>query len=210
MLIKGVKTPRQKKFFTDFFHLFTLFKRLFAPTTWNQMSKLFKFSESLGKSNVKRWSQIWKLFLIKGVKLQRNFLVCFSANFALLAGLFLGIDNTITIGQEMLCLLYAGFLKSHSPPWLKSSILAQMEATFGRLVSWSSDHIRSVKLGHFVFICFAACKCSSASFMGAILKEYLVLALLASKTGFECAETILPSQGFFHMLKQSYLTSRKY
>ena len=35
------------------------------------MSKLLKFSESLGKSNLKKWSQIWNLLLIKGVKSPR-------------------------------------------------------------------------------------------------------------------------------------------
>ena len=34
--------------------------------------------------------------------------VCFSANFALLAGFF-GIGATIRIGREILCLPYAGF-----------------------------------------------------------------------------------------------------
>ena len=46
----------------------TLFKGLFAPTSQSQMFKLFRFLESLGKSNGKKWSQIWKLLLIKGVK----------------------------------------------------------------------------------------------------------------------------------------------
>ena len=45
------------------------FKRLFAPTSQSWMSKKFRDSESLGKSNVKKWSQIWKLLLIKGVRL---------------------------------------------------------------------------------------------------------------------------------------------
>ena len=41
--------------------LFTLevpFKRLFAPTFRSRMSNIFKDSESLGKSNGKKWSQI--------------------------------------------------------------------------------------------------------------------------------------------------------
>ena len=45
LFIKGVISPRQKKFFTDL--------------------------ESLGKSNGKMGFQIWKLLFIKGVKLQR-------------------------------------------------------------------------------------------------------------------------------------------
>ena len=69
-LVKGVKLPRQKAFFTDlFFNFFTPFKRLFAPTSQSPMSKLFRFPEYLGKNNTKKWSQIGKLLLIKGVKL---------------------------------------------------------------------------------------------------------------------------------------------
>ena len=34
------------------------FKRLFAPTSRNQISKIFRDSESLGKTNGKKWSQI--------------------------------------------------------------------------------------------------------------------------------------------------------
>ena len=48
LLIGGVKS--------DFFHLFTPFKRFFAPTSQSPMSKLFRFSESFGKSNGKKWS----------------------------------------------------------------------------------------------------------------------------------------------------------
>ena len=55
--------------------------------------------ESLGKSNEKKWSQIGKLLLLKGEKLP--------ANFALLAGFFIGA--AIRIGQEILCLPYGGF-----------------------------------------------------------------------------------------------------
>ena len=53
-----------------------------------------------------------KLLFIKGVKLPRK-KVCFLANFALLAGFFC-IVAAIRIGQEMLCLSYAGFLKKES------------------------------------------------------------------------------------------------
>ena len=42
---------------------------LFATTSQSPMSKLFKFLESLGESNGKNWSQIWKLSLIECVKL---------------------------------------------------------------------------------------------------------------------------------------------
>ena len=52
--------------------LFTPFKHLFAPTSWSPMSKLFRYSESLGKSNGKMWCQIWKLLFIKIVKSPRQ------------------------------------------------------------------------------------------------------------------------------------------
>ena len=35
------------------------FNGLFAPTSRSQMSNIFRDSESLGKSNGKKWSQIW-------------------------------------------------------------------------------------------------------------------------------------------------------
>ena len=50
-------------------HFLTPFNGLFAPTSRSPMSKLFRFSESLGKSNGKKWSQIWKLFSHKGCKI---------------------------------------------------------------------------------------------------------------------------------------------
>ena len=68
LLIMCLKLPWRKKVFYGFFHLFTLFKRLFAPTSQSQMSKPFWFSEFIGKSSGKKWSRIWKLLLIKGVK----------------------------------------------------------------------------------------------------------------------------------------------
>ena len=50
-----LKSPRQKRFF--FFGKFTFevpFKRLFAPISRSQMSKIFRDLESLGKSNGKK------------------------------------------------------------------------------------------------------------------------------------------------------------
>ena len=37
------------------------FKRLFAPPSQSRMSKIFRDSEFLGKSNGEKWSRIWKL-----------------------------------------------------------------------------------------------------------------------------------------------------
>ena len=46
----------------------TPFNGLFAPTSRSPMYKLFRFSETLEKSNGKKWSQIGKFLLINGVK----------------------------------------------------------------------------------------------------------------------------------------------
>ena len=48
------------------------FKRLFAPTSQSRMSNIFRDSESLGKSNGKKWSQILTFLLKNGVKLPRR------------------------------------------------------------------------------------------------------------------------------------------
>ena len=39
------------------------FNGLFAPTSRSPMSKLYRYSESLTKSNGKKWSQIWNFLL---------------------------------------------------------------------------------------------------------------------------------------------------
>ena len=44
------------------------FKRLFAPTSRSWMSKIFRYAESLGKSNKKKWSQIWTFLFGSGLK----------------------------------------------------------------------------------------------------------------------------------------------
>ena len=69
---KWCKVAAAKKVFTNFRRLLTLFKGLFAPTSPSRMSNNFRDSESLGKSNGKKWCQIWKLFLMKGVKSPRR------------------------------------------------------------------------------------------------------------------------------------------
>ena len=65
------------------------FKRLFAPTSRYRMFKIVRDSESLGKSNGKKWSQIWNFLLMMGVKSPRKEKVSFWANFALLSRIFL-------------------------------------------------------------------------------------------------------------------------
>ena len=80
-------------------------KRLFAPTSQSPMSKLFIFTESFGKSNGKKWSQIWKLLLTKGVKLPNKnslfiFFFSFFSKFVLLAGFFLVLVLLFTLGKS--------------------------------------------------------------------------------------------------------------
>ena len=110
--MKGKKSPLQKKFFTDFFlHFFSPFKRLFAPTSQSQMSKLFRFSEFLEKKLKEVVSDL-KTFTYKGCKMAQQ-KKSFLANFALLTLTgFFGIGATIRINREMLCLPYAGFFNT--------------------------------------------------------------------------------------------------
>ena len=56
---------------------------LFAPTSRSRMSNFFRDSESLGKNNGKKWSQMWTFWLRSGLKSQRqkkfftyNFFLC--------------------------------------------------------------------------------------------------------------------------------------
>ena len=53
------KITAQKKFFFLIFFTFEVpFNGLFAPTSRSWMSNIFRDSESLGKSNEKKWSNI--------------------------------------------------------------------------------------------------------------------------------------------------------
>ena len=58
------------------------FKRLFARTSQSRMSNIFRDSESLGKSNEKKWSQIWTFWFESCLKLPRK-KSFFFADFAL-------------------------------------------------------------------------------------------------------------------------------
>ena len=80
LIIKGLQLPRKRNlvfgqilpYWAGFFLVsvfLTPFNGLLAPTSQTPMSKLFRFSKSLGKNKVKKWSQIGKHLLIKGVKL---------------------------------------------------------------------------------------------------------------------------------------------
>ena len=104
LLSNGQELLRQNNFFsrTDFpfFTLLNVFLPPSPPPSWSPMSKLFRFVESLGKNNMKKWSQIWKLLLITDVKVPHK-KVYLSANFVLLEGFF-GIGATVCNGWEIL------------------------------------------------------------------------------------------------------------
>ena len=67
------------------------FKRLFAPTSWSQMSKIFSDSESLGKGNGNKWSQIWKPFTNTGCKISAQKKVVFGWILPYWVGFFFAI-----------------------------------------------------------------------------------------------------------------------
>ena len=48
------------------------FNGLFAPSSWSRMSNIFRDSESLGKSNKKKWSNIWTFMFGNVLKLPRK------------------------------------------------------------------------------------------------------------------------------------------
>ena len=70
------KIAAQKKvFFFTFFGLLwflVFFNGLFAPTSRSQISNIFRYSESLGKSNGKKWSQIWTFLFENCLKSPRK------------------------------------------------------------------------------------------------------------------------------------------
>ena len=61
-----LELAHNKKFFPPLFSL--LRYRFFAPTSQSWMSNIFRDSESLGKSNGKKWSNIWTFFFRKWSK----------------------------------------------------------------------------------------------------------------------------------------------
>ena len=71
LLKNGLKSPGRKKFFfkdlkKKLLIFEVMFKRIFAPTSQSRMSKMFRDSESLGKINGKKWSQMWTFLLKNG------------------------------------------------------------------------------------------------------------------------------------------------
>ena len=62
------------------------FKRLFVHTSWSRISKIVRYSESLGKNRAKKGSQIWTFLIKNGLKSpqQKKFLYGFKKNCSLL------------------------------------------------------------------------------------------------------------------------------
>ena len=54
-------------------HFWGTFHGLFAPTSRSRMSNIYRDSESLGKSNGKKWSNIWTFLFGNGLKSPRIF-----------------------------------------------------------------------------------------------------------------------------------------
>ena len=72
------------------------FKRIFAPTSRSRMSNMFRHSESLGKSNGKKWSQIGAFLFGSGLKQPNKKIVVFFADFALQNK----VETTLPYGLE--------------------------------------------------------------------------------------------------------------
>ena len=76
------------------------FNGLFAPISRSRMSNIFRDSESLGKSNGKKWSQIWTFLFQNCLKSPRKKKVFFFTFFGLLQfsvffyGLFASISRS--------------------------------------------------------------------------------------------------------------------
>ena len=78
------KIAAQKKFFSLTFFTFEVpFNGHFAPTSQSRMSNIFRDLVSLGKSNWKKWSNIWTFLFGSGLKSPRKKKVFFSSDFAL-------------------------------------------------------------------------------------------------------------------------------
>ena len=98
---------QKKVFFLTFFTFEVPFNGLFAPTSQSWMSNIFLDWKCLGKSNEKKWSNIWTFLFGSGLKSPRKkkFFFCWFC----LGPPSYGVRATVRIGREMLCLPYAGF-----------------------------------------------------------------------------------------------------
>ena len=81
------------------------FNGLFAPTSRSRMSNIFRVSESLEKSNGKKWSQIWTFLFEKCLKSPRK-----KKFFSSLFSVFFGFLSFLTVFlpplPEVRCLIF--------------------------------------------------------------------------------------------------------
>ena len=68
------------------------FNGLFAPTSRSRLSNIFRDSESLGKSNGKKWSQIWAFLFENCLKSPRQ-----KKFFSSLFSVFFGFQSFLTV-----------------------------------------------------------------------------------------------------------------
>ena len=90
------------------------FNGLFAPTSRSRMSNIFRDSESLGKSDGKKWSQIWTLLFQNCLKSLRK-----KKKFSSLFSVFFGFCSFLTVFlpplPEVGCPIFLGIQN----PWGK-------------------------------------------------------------------------------------------
>ena len=137
----------QKKFFFFIFFIFEVpFNGLFAPTCQSRMSNMFRDSESLGKSNGKKWSQIWTFLFencLKSSRKKKFFFFFFSVlRYCLTVFLlplpevgcpiFLEIRNPWGKVMERSGLTFEHFV------WKWSKIAAQKKVFFLLILPWST------------------------------------------------------------------------
>ena len=120
-----LKLPRKKKFFVFTFFTFEVpFNCLFVPTFRSRMSNILRDSKFLGKSNGKKWSNIWTFFWKwSKIAAQKKVFFCWFC----LGPPSYGIGATIRIGREMLCLPYAGFFLKMVTLRKKNSVIKRNE-----------------------------------------------------------------------------------
>ena len=72
------------------------FNGLFAPTSQSRMSNIFRDSESLGKNNGKKWSQIWT-FLFENCRKSPRKKKVFFLHFFHFFSIFFGFWSFLTV-----------------------------------------------------------------------------------------------------------------
>ena len=150
---KWSKVAAQKKvFFFTFFGLLrflVFFNGLFAPTSQSWMSNIFKDSESLGKSNGKKWSQIWTFLFENCLELPRKkkfFSSLFSVFFGFRSFLTVFLPPLLEVGCPIFCEIRnpwgkvierSGLTFEHFV-WKGSKIAAQKKLSFLLSLPWST------------------------------------------------------------------------